>query len=259
MKAWFVAPAALVVLSVAPALAGVDRPAAQPGLGVRTVDVSAIAAGGPVHLGAFDVVAPERLSQVEEKVERLVSFTPNARQESVPDRFAAQLQRERGGSIATYRSFLRARWREFEAALIRYGMRPNDLSTARAYAIVSGYRAYNSDHLRDVTSGSIFRTLLAVQTAEPQWDAPWSDERKQDAYATWGLQGAVLNWYLEGALRSGDPSEIASVRAHARALLEQLLHRDPDRVRLDNYACAVYPNIDCKTLMRELRADFALR
>jgi hypothetical protein len=255
---WFVGPAALVVLSTGSAFAGVDRQPPQAALGARTVDVSAIAAGGPVRLGAFSVVDPERLSQVEEKVLRLVSFTPRG-EATAPDRFAALLQRERGGSLTTYRDFLRARWREFEAALVRYGMRPNDLSTARAFAIVSGYRAYNSDHLRDVTSGSIFRTLLAVQTAEPQWDAPWSDEHKQEMYATWGLQGAVLNWYLEGALRSGDPAELASVKAHARALLEQLLQRNPDGVRLDNYACAIYPNIDCKTLMRELRADFALR
>ena len=255
---WVLGSVSLAALSLSPALAAPAQPVSPGAIGQRTVDVSAISAGGPLRLGAFDVVESERISQVEEKVERLISFVPHDAL-STPDRFAVSLKREHGGDLTAYQGFFRARWHDFQGALERYGMRPNDLSTARAFAIVAGFRAYNQDHLHDVTSGSIFRTLLAVQTAQSQWDTPWSNDRKQELYATWGLQGSVLNWYLEGARRSGDAGQLAAVRLQARNLLQQLLHRDPDSVKLDNYACALYPDMDCKTLMRELRAEFALR
>ena len=204
-----------------------------------------------------DVTAAQVVSDadVQAKIDRLVQFRPS-RGAAVVRRVAAAMERGLGARRRSYDAFLRARLRDFEGIVEHYGMRANDLSTARAFAIVAGYKAYNGDHLTDATSGSIFRTMLALQTAAPQWYEPWSDARKQDLYTRWALQGSVLNWLDDEARKHSDTAAHAAVRVQARLFLRQQLGRDPDTVKLDQFACAVYRDEDCGSLMRRLRSAF---
>ncbi|MBV9647512.1 MAG: hypothetical protein JO043_08620 [Candidatus Eremiobacteraeota bacterium] len=201
--------------------------------------------------GAANLVA----ERVQAKLERLMLFTPD-RKLDVIDGVARSLQRQFGGHVHEYVTFLHARLRDFQAIVAHYDMRPNDLSTARAFAIVAGYKAYNGDHLTDSTSGSIFRTMLALQTAAPQWYEPWSDARKQSLYVTWALQGSVLNWLDDEARKDGDATQQAAVRTQARSFLQRQLGRNPDTVKLDRFACVLYRDEDCPSLIRHLRAEF---
>jgi hypothetical protein len=254
VKAW--APFALVcvvLFAACPALADQSYPIGG-GAAVRASDVRVVALREEPDSVRKEPSVAAQAEAMQDKLERLVFFTPRGRS-GVVDRFARALQRRRGGALSAYETFFESRMHEFESMVARYDMHPNDLSTALAFAIVAGYRAYNGDHLRDETSGSIFRTVLALEMAAPQWNNPWSDAHKQDVYLTLGLEGALLTWLADGAQGRGAAAQ-AAVRVEARDQLTELLGRNPDTVRLDSYACTFYTDGDCSAVVQRLRAQF---
>jgi hypothetical protein len=182
----------------------------------------------------------------------LITFSPRLSPFAVEPPGRDYVRRD-GAVLAARRQFLAERLAEFHTMVARYGMDPNDLATARAFAIVAGYRAYNGAHLSDPTSGEILFGLLAVQTAEQQLDHPWSDAQKQAMYEKIGTEATALNWSLERALHSRDLRALGAVRSRARELLRHELGRDPNGITPDTYACVTYRAAPCREVIRELR------
>jgi hypothetical protein len=200
----------------------------------------------------------EPTTQVREleaqRIEALVTFTPR-RSNAAVDRFATRYPSGSGASVAARRRFYADRLRDFQSLIARYGMRANDVATARAYAIVVGYRAYNGQHLSDALSGRIMMGLLALDVARSEEASPWDDARKQDVYETVGIEASTLNWLLERAVSRSDRSSLLALRTRARTMLRAQLGRDPDTVTPDTYPCAIYRATPCTTLVRRLREN----
>jgi hypothetical protein len=189
-----------------------------------------------------------------QRISELVTFTPQPSNLAV-ERFASRSRSGYASSVGERRRFFADRLHDFEALVDRYGMHPNDLSTARAYAIVVGYRAYNGEHLRDALSGRIMVGLLALEVARAEWVNPWNNAQKQDLYETLGIEASTLNWLLERAAQRSDASSLRSLRTRARTMLREQLGKDPDTVTPDTYPCLVYRSTSCPELVRQLRED----
>ena len=248
MERWLSAPmVAFMVATLAPAQAYASGPSAQTVPSQRSHDVRAIAVQLGLGEGANE--AP-----VEQKIFDLVTFTPAMADEHLAtDRFAHSVAAHSSTkSYVWHRNFVRERWHEFQLATNASGQSLADLSAAMAYAITAAYRAYNGDRLGNETDGRIFRAVIMTQIATAQWERPWSAARKADAYVTWGLQGALMNWFYLDARRRGDRVAEASVRNQAKWLLSTELGQDPSKIRLDRYPCAIFSWVDCGSLIRDL-------
>ena len=184
----------------------------------------------------------------------LLTFSPR-RSDAAVNRLAQRFPQF--GTVERRRRFFAARLRDFRAMVNRYGMLPNDLATADAFAIVAGYRAYNGARLSDPVSARILLASVAVRIASDEGGAPWSDDRKQARYETVGGEAAALNWSLERAMERGDAASMKAVRSWAHAMLRRELGREPSGVTPDTYACISYRDAPCADVIRALREEFA--
>lgn len=205
-----------------------------------------------LNSGAISTTPPQELST--QRIRALVTFTPQPSNVAV-ERFASRSRESYRGPVAGRRRFFTDRLHDFQLLVSRYGMRPNDLATARAFAIVVGYRAYNGEHLRDALSGRIMMGLLALDVARTEGTSPWNDAHKQDLYETLGIEASTLNWSLERALQRSDAPSLRSLRTRARTMLREQLGRNPDTVTPDTYPCVLYRGTPCTTLVRQLREN----
>jgi len=184
----------------------------------------------------------------------LLTFSPRPSDVAARE-LALRLPLLRG--VADRSAFSAARVRDFHAMVDRYDMHPNDLATARAFAIVAGYRAYNGARLSDDVSGKILLAALALQTADAQKASPWSDDRKQTMYDVLGGEAAALNWTLERAADTHDAALMTTVHAWARDFLSRQLGEDPSNASPDTFACIAFRDAPCDVVIQSLRQAFA--
>jgi hypothetical protein len=247
LEGWLSVPMmAFVISTLAPAHAYASWPV-QAVPSQRSHDVRAVAL--QLGLSEGDNEAP-----VEQKILGLVTFAPSITDEHLAtDRFARTVAvRSSRQSYSWHRNFVRERWNDFQLATDASSKSLADLSAALAYAITTAYRAYNGDRLQNEADSRIFRAVVMTQIATAQWAHPWSAARKADAYVTWGLQGALMNWFYQDARRRGDRVAEASVRKQAKWLLSTELGKDPSSIKLDRYPCAIFSWTDCVALIRDL-------
>jgi uncharacterized protein DUF6683 len=237
---------ACAVSCAPPALAALGEQAGTPSAAAAAAIVRALNSGAMSSTLSRDPST--------QRIQELVTFTPQRSNVAV-DRFVSRSHESYSGPVAGRRRFFADRLHDFRTLVSQYGMRPNDLATARAFAIVVGYRAYNGEHLRDALSGRIMIGLLALDLARTELANPWNDARKQDLYETLGIEASTLNWSLERALQRSDASSLRSLRTRARTMLREQLGRNPDTVTPDTYPCVLYRSAPCTTLVRQLREN----